>query len=258
MEVKPVALKTEEEIRHSAPLASHEILTFFWGFSNHNQNNWEPESWILLHNLLILASMRGKNDYFDWCQKILFIYSAEIHKILKEKNKVTPLQEDSGWVFKNYVDIANVLYGVHPDDENINVININNAFRKNRDDLLVRTDNPFNYILTQSDLEVKTLYKEYLLHDDVARELQTLRTGRLSNNFRVENLQFEVSKETSEYDIQKVLFDFFSKKEYLVKENLMCTGDVYDEDRKLICTTSISVIEGRINSVAMITLCYPL
>ncbi len=257
MDTKPAASKTDEEIRHSASLTSHEILTFFWGFSNRNQNNWEPEAWILLHNLCILASMRGKGDYGDWCMKILFLYSAGIIPTLEEKEKTTPLREDIGWVFKHYVDIANVLYHVHPNDEDRNVIAINNAFRKNRDALLARTDDAFAYILTQSDLEVKTIYKEHELHDDIASQLQTLKSGSLSTHFKVNNLQFEVLKETSEDAVQKVLCDFFSKKECTLEEKPMYTGDVYDKKHKLVCTTSVTVIEGAINSVAMITLCYP-
>ena len=71
----------DEERKEKASLALHNILTHLWGFGNHG--NWDGETWIVFHNLLILLSMRNKLSYGDYALKV-FCWTGGIIPILEE------------------------------------------------------------------------------------------------------------------------------------------------------------------------------
>lgn len=240
-----------EEVGCNANLARHQIMT-----NLHFCKEWDPEAWILFHQLLIFTSMRGKCETGQYVQKIFSSYSTRVIKIIEEKKKTgAEIIRDPTDTLNDYFKLATSLFHIDPDDESISTKRINDALRENRDSLIAKTDSPFGHILTQSDLEIKTSYKEYRQHDNAEIVLSYLQDS-LSTEAEIKNFQFEVSKNVTDRDVQKILFEYFLNKGFTTEEFVLCTGSVHDEKGKLFCATSVSVEEGYNNSVALITLSY--
>lgn len=242
----------DEERKEKASLALHNILTHLWGFGNHG--NWDGETWIVFHNLLILLSMRNKLSYGDYALKV-FCWTGGIIPILEEKQKQgTMVVSSSGQVLYDYTSMANWTFDVHPNDENEGVVRIVEAYRKNRNMHLKKIDDAFAYLLTETNLETNEVYCEPELQEFAKQVLDVTEESLLLSGHKIQNLQFEASKDITADDVEKHLFTYFQKKGFRTEPYAMNTGTVYNEHNKIVCNTSITVEYGHKHSIVLISL----
>lgn len=240
---------TSNDLRTRASLALHHILTNLNVWKN-DIEKWDSETWIIFHNLLIFFSTR--KDEHNWAFRALQYTGCIIPTLEKKKELGAELSCDPVTVLGRFTELAAYIMDTDHDDMNKGNVRICNAIREMRNKLILKEDDAFAYLLTQSSLEVTTPYMEGYTHE-VYRANLSVMTDNLNGHI-VKNLQFEVSNEVEGEHVEKVLFEYFTKKGLKVESGAMCCGAVYDSNGDLVWCTTITVDKGQHNSVAVVSL----
>jgi hypothetical protein len=238
---------TSDDLRTRSSLALHNILTKLnvWKW---DIEKWDSETWIIFHNLLLFFSMR--KDEEDWAMRALMYTGGIITTLENKKESGMELSCDPVEVLGLFTELASYMTDLNSMDEGN--VRICKALREMRNKLISKEDDAFAYLLTQPNLEVTTPYTEGNIHE-VYRVSLSHMTQSMSRNV-VKNLQFEVPNGKEDTDVEKALFEYFTKKGFKTEGDVMCCGSVYDKEENFVCCTSITVDKGRYNSVAIVSI----
>ena len=219
--------------------------------SSDKSKEWDPETWIVFHNLIILLSLRKEYSHDDWCLQILR-YTGGIVRILHAKEDTgVVLKTDHTIVLNKFFEFAgwNFFVGTKNDDE----VRIVNEYRALRNYYLKNIETPFSYLLIEAGLEITGPYIEGLGHIETKYALE-FTAELLGPEHPSENYQFEAPLDITADHVENKLFEYYQKKGYTTESNGMNTGSVYDKDGNLITCTSITVTECNRNSIVLVTL----
>lgn len=239
----------QQDTQKAASLALHYILTRLntWKY---DIGKWDSETWIVFHNLLLFFSTRAVTE--NWALRVLAYTGGIIPTLEDKKLSGIEISCDPVQVLGKFTDLASYIMDTDRNSMNEGNVRICNALRETRNKLISKEDSAFGHLLTQSGLEITTPYMEGDIHEIYRVSLFDL-TENISR-YVVKNLQFEVSKQTEDTDVEKALFGYFTKKGFKTQSSGMCYGTVYDTEGNLVWCTSVTVDKGQHNSVAIVSL----
>ncbi len=246
-------LTLDTERLRAASNALHKILTSLNILKNTIKEKWDPETWLVLHNWIILLSMRNKYSREEWAFVILD-WIGEFANILERKEKTTgSLKTDYVSILHQYIEFSDWIFDVHPNNEKSDSHRITEMFREKRNVQILQMGGAFAHILCGTKLEVLETYCEPELHT-IAKNALAEATASIASQCKVQNLQFEIAKETTADDIEKALSEYFEAEGFKFMESGANTGTVHNSEGKAIFSTSVSVEWGKKHAVAMITI----